>query len=119
MKKHGEAVQSWGTTFLHTDGHFGTELPWVRQRIMDTAAAVDTQQGWGMLSSAPAPPALRCVEVHTVRAGGALPERKHYDTGSLLTVAPLAPLPVLRSSSSMHQQQLIGVSARSRACQLS
>jgi hypothetical protein len=86
LKKHGEGAQNWSTTFLHTDGIFGAKFPKLRQKILDTAAAVDAAQGWGLLSSAPAPPALRCVELHTVGPGGALPEQKHYDHGSLVTV---------------------------------
>ena len=85
-KKHGEGAQNWSTTFLHTDGLFAATLPALRQKILDTAASVDEQQGWGLLADPPSPPQLRCVELHTVGPGGALPERKHYDHGSLVTV---------------------------------
>ena len=86
-KKHGEASSNWNTTFLQTDGLFASELPKLRQRILDTAAAVDAEQQWGLLSSCATDTyALRVVELHTVGPGGSLPERKHYDEGSLVTI---------------------------------
>lgn len=86
LKKHGEEAQNWSTTFLHTDGIFAAAFPKLRKKILETAAAVDAAEGWGLLDAAPATPALRCVELHTVGPGGALPEQKHYDHGSLVTV---------------------------------
>lgn len=86
LKKHGEGAQNWSTTFLHTDGIFAATFPNLRKKILDTAAAVDSAEGWHLLDDPPAPPALRCVEIHTVGPGGALPEQKHYDHGSLVTV---------------------------------
>ncbi len=86
LKKHGEGAQNWSTTFLHTDGIFAAAFPKLRKKILETAAAVDSAESWGLLDAAPAPPALRCVELHTVGPGGALPEQKHYDHGSLVTV---------------------------------
>lgn len=85
-KKHGGGAQNWCTCFLHTDGIFSHALPKLRQKILDVAAAADEAQGWGLLSGAPSPPTIRCVELHTVGPGGALPQRKHFDTGSLITV---------------------------------
>lgn len=43
-------------------------------------------QGWGLLSRCMPPGRLRCVELHTVGPGGALPQQKHFDHGSLVTV---------------------------------
>lgn len=86
LKKHGEGAQNWSTTFLHTDGIFAAAFPKLRKKILETAAAVDAAEGWGLLDAAPTTPALRCVELHTVGVGGALPEQKHYDHGSLVTV---------------------------------
>ena len=86
LKKHGEGAQNWSTTFLQTDGIFASALPELRQKILDAASKVDAEQGWGLLAAAPALPQLRVVELHTVGPGGALPERKHYDHGSLVTV---------------------------------
>ena len=84
-QKHGEASSNWTTTFLHTDGNFVAALPLLRQKVLDAAIAVDAQQGWGLLDTG-APFALRVVEIHTVGPGGSLPEHKHFDHGSLVTV---------------------------------
>ena len=81
-----EGRGNWGTTYLHTDGNFARIFPHVRQKIFDLAATVDREQGWNLLTTAPSPPQLRCVELHTVGPGGSLPERTHYDHGSLITV---------------------------------
>merc|ERR1712166_617092 len=90
-RKHGQDSSNWNTTFLQTDCLFASELPQLRKRILDTVAAVDSEQQWGLLSRSavdtePAAYALRVVELHTVGPGGSLPERKHYDEGSLVTI---------------------------------
>ena len=81
-----EGRGNWGTTFLHTDGQFARALPGLRQKLLDLASRVDKEHGWDLLSASPAPPRLRCVELHTVGPGGSLPEREHYDNGSLITI---------------------------------
>ena len=84
-QKHGNASHNWTTTFLHTDRHFSTALPGLRQKVIDAAVKVDAEQGWGLLDTG-LPYALRVVEIHTVGPGGSLPEHKHFDHGSLVTV---------------------------------
>ena len=85
--KHGESDSNdWTTTFLHTDGHFAAMLPWLRKKLIDAAVAVDARQGWGLLDRPDVPFAVRVVEVHTVGVGGALPDRDHFDHGSLVTI---------------------------------
>lgn len=77
---------AWETMYLSTDGLLAKEMPWLQERIRATAAKVDQQQGWKLLDRATTPVNTRCVEYHTVDAGGSLPYPTHYDHGSLLTL---------------------------------
>ena len=75
----------WETSYLSTDGWFGRAMPELRQKLISTAREVDAQH-WQLLRTATAPVVPRCVEYHTVDAGGSLPFPTHYDTGSLVTI---------------------------------
>ena len=75
----------WETSYLSTDGWFGRAMPELRQKLISAAREVDAQH-WQLLRTATAPVVPRCVEFHTVGAGGSLPFPTHYDTGSLVTI---------------------------------
>ncbi|KAJ1452117.1 hypothetical protein M885DRAFT_620269 [Pelagophyceae sp. CCMP2097] len=73
----------WRTTYLSTDSHFQKRLPALFDKIVAAALDVDARV-FGLAAVAP----LRCrvVEYHDVRAGGALAQADHYDSGSVLTI---------------------------------
>ncbi|KOO21682.1 hypothetical protein Ctob_006637 [Chrysochromulina tobinii] len=75
----------WETAYLSTDGLFAKCMPELRARLIETAARVDADH-WQLLPRAVAPVVPRCVEYHTVEAGGSLPFLTHYDAGSLVTI---------------------------------
>lgn len=75
----------WETAYLSTDGLFAKCMPELRARLIEKAARVDADH-WQLLPRAVAPVVPRCVEYHTVEAGGSLPFLTHYDAGSLVTI---------------------------------
>lgn len=80
----------WTTHYLHTDHWFQSKFSSLYARLTDTAIAMDHEH-WGLLAKAPCAqkhgrPVARCVELHTVQAGGSLADKKHFDSGSLWTL---------------------------------
>jgi hypothetical protein len=75
---------SWKVVFLHTDGHFRTELPALRAKLEAAARRVDAAEGWGLALARGL--AVRCVEYHRMELGASLPDTGHYDEGSLITL---------------------------------
>lgn len=79
----------WETLYLHTGAFFQTRCPDVLAKIVSgvtQAEHAEPSMGRLMTSRQPAEVGLRCIEYHEVRPGGSLPDVKHYDTGSMLTV---------------------------------
>ena len=79
----------WETHYLHTGGAFSRLCAGLRQKLLDEALAVDGEQGWDLLSNREASCGriqFRTVEYHQVEAAGALPDRRHFDGGSLVTI---------------------------------
>lgn len=79
----------WETVYLHTDGGFGRHCAGLRQKLLDEARAVDREQGWGLLRDREAscgPIRFRTAEYHEVTVDGALPNPRHFDGGSLVTI---------------------------------
>ena len=79
----------WETQYLHTNNQFQRECPGVFAKIVRgmraAEAAEPTMQR--MVTSLPeADVGCRCIEYHEVREGGGLPDPRHHDIGSLLTV---------------------------------
>lgn len=89
---------TWVTTYLHTDGSFRRVCSGLHQRLFALAEHVNAQEGWGLMEQpqtgacgqqaerSPAAAKFRTIELHSVRAGGALPDRQHFDGGSLITI---------------------------------
>ena len=89
---------TWETLFLHSDGKFQSQFPLILERIKNLIAKVDTSYKWNLLI----PPSTsassniinsssiiintRTIEIHEVLPNGGLPDRKHFDGGSLITV---------------------------------
>ena len=76
---------SWETTYLSTDGHFGREMPELRERLIAAARTVD-DANWQVLRRAKHEVLPRCVEYHQVEANGSLPFQHHHDAGSWITI---------------------------------
>lgn len=84
---------AWSVLFLQTHGLMDTLLPWLRPRLVSLAREVD-QKRWndsilrGAVTSDADESALnvRCCEYHTNGVGNGLPDEKHYDEDSLITV---------------------------------
>lgn len=77
---------AWRTKYLNAEHRFGTALPHLRARLVETCRRVDAEEGWRLLSSSDAQHAPRVVEHHLVCAPGSLPWTQHIDRGSLVTI---------------------------------
>jgi hypothetical protein len=78
----------WNTLYLQANGHFQQQCPGVLAKIMAAVRAADAAEHTMQLLSGKRERdvGVRCIEYHQVQVGGALPERKHMDRGSLVTV---------------------------------
>ncbi|KAJ1616268.1 hypothetical protein T492DRAFT_1107787 [Pavlovales sp. CCMP2436] len=82
-----DAGRAWRVIYLQTDGEFGRLLPALHAKLRRAAVEADSKESWGLL-----PPlrhdewAVRCVEYHRMGRSGGLPDRGHYDCGSLVTI---------------------------------
>ena len=74
---------NWETVYIHSQGAFRARLPEVHAKLCAAVRAADASEGWSLLSG---DFNARTCEVHTVADGGTLPEPKHYDSGSLVTI---------------------------------
>jgi len=84
----------WRTSYIHSDG-FASNL-FNTDELLDTLlTAVENEakkeSGWSMMNRFlkmrdRKKLNFRTIEVHEYLPGGGLPERKHYDAGSLITV---------------------------------
>lgn len=53
------------------------------------ACAVDEQSGWNLITAGGdfrSGVNIRCAEFHEMKPGGSIPELRHFDVGSLLTI---------------------------------
>lgn len=102
----------WQTTYLHANQQFQNRLGPLREKLRSAALSVD-EDSWGIcrkasenfaqvsgerpVQSEPLPSSpfssgwaelitVRTAELHSVTAGGSLPQRDHYDAGSCVTV---------------------------------
>ncbi|CAK0875075.1 unnamed protein product [Prorocentrum cordatum] len=80
----------WSTWYLHTGGWLRRRLPAIYDRLVEVITEVDRNH-WHLLENAPCAerlgtPVPRCIELHTVGPGGALPHPDHVDVGSLWTL---------------------------------
>ncbi len=79
----------WETLYLHTDGYFRRACPEILEKITAAVARAESAEPSMkklLTSRQPGEVGVRCIEYHEVRPGGSLPDLKHYDIGSLLTV---------------------------------
>jgi len=74
---------TWKTTYLQTDHSFQQKFPILFKRLVDVARVADKENGWNILQE---PIHARVIELHTLEPGAGLPEKKHHDFGSLVTV---------------------------------
>ena len=77
------AVGTHKWIFLHTDDLFEKNLSWLQQRICKVCRDVDENEKWGLLDGREA---FRTAEHHLYTQGGALIDKDHIDTGSLVTI---------------------------------
>lgn len=75
---------SWRVLYLQTDSLFQRKLTAVRQRILDTIHEVDSKN-WHLFDNVDHFN-IRVAEYHQMDEHGALPDPKHYDLNSLLTM---------------------------------
>lgn len=78
---------NWGTTYLHTNGHFQQLFPALLQRIREAIFVID-EHHWQILQTRDRNALnFRCIEHHWYGPGADLDKASfHYDTGSLITV---------------------------------
>ena len=84
--------------YMHTGGAFHERLPEIHAKLRGAVESTDREQGWDLLGAQAEPKqgaaaadrgrevCVRTAEVHEVHEGGTLPEPKHYDAGSLITI---------------------------------
>jgi len=88
---------NWQTIYLHSGGAFQRKLPEIEEKLRAAVATADAAQGWSLMGRrhtarsrsgevVHVPVSVRTAEMHRVEAGGSLPEPKHYDAGSLITI---------------------------------
>jgi hypothetical protein len=80
---------NWRTRYLHTNGLFAQRCARILQKLLRAVRAADAEKenGPGILKGISGSQlAVRCVEHHVVKPGGALPDPTHFDSGSLLTI---------------------------------
>jgi len=77
---------TWYTTYLQTNRAFQSAFPEIVERLITTARRADQAQNWGILSVEDEDVRVRVIELHRVRPGGALPDTRHLDRGSLITI---------------------------------
>ena len=88
---------NWKTVYVHSGEAFHRQLPEIHDKLRAAIESADASEGWSLLT----PPkktateaagggrgdvCVRTAEVHEVLVGGTLPEPKHYDAGSLITI---------------------------------
>lgn len=77
---------SWTTTYLNTDGLFQKILPTLTNKLIDLAIATDLKENWCILNGSKQNLQIRVIELHRVSKRGGLPDPKHHDNGSLVTI---------------------------------
>eukprot|EP01134_Creolimax_fragrantissima_P000910 CFRG0910T1 len=91
-RKRGAGVEvrskgSWHVVYLQTYGLFPQVLPGLKERILLQAKAISAQQGWNLFDKdSDDMYGVRVAEYHHMGKHGALPDPKHYDLDSLVTV---------------------------------
>ncbi|KAK3288157.1 hypothetical protein CYMTET_4359 [Cymbomonas tetramitiformis] len=73
------------TSYLHTRDAFARHFPKLRSRVIALAAEANREEQWGW-DEIEKSVAVRCAEYHEMDVRGTLPEFKHYDLGSIVTV---------------------------------
>jgi hypothetical protein len=87
LKKYKAGEAPWRTLYLHTDHtiqkdrEFGSVL---LKKILDHAREKDGESCWDFLKDKDNI-TFRTIEYHEVVAGGGLPQKTHFDGGSLVT----------------------------------
>lgn len=80
---------AWRVLYLHTGGLFSQRLPGLQEKLLAAVQRVDAAQGWGLVSGdgAAGPVNVRVAEYHRQTAPGpGLPDPRHYDQDSLVTI---------------------------------
>lgn len=83
-RSNGLEEGSWRTVFFNH--RLATLLPDLHARLVAAARDADESSGWGVLDAQRVQLAMRCAEYHVVTTAGGLPNEKHYDAGSLITM---------------------------------
>lgn len=83
-RSNGLEDDSWRTVFMNH--RLASLLPDVTDRLLAAAKEADASMGWNVLDQDRQQVSLRCAEYHTVQAAGGLPQPKHFDAGSLITM---------------------------------
>jgi len=75
---------AWHVAYLQANALLESRLPALAAKIRAAVHHADKEQGWGLLVD---PYHVRCAEYHRQRAPStALPDTRHYDENSLVTV---------------------------------
>ena len=77
----------WHVTHLTTNNLFVELLPSCRALLLQKAREADASNNWGLLADLTDEQIhVRVAEFHKYSSGGGLPDKKHYDLDSLITV---------------------------------
>lgn len=75
--------------YLHRGGYFAREWAALLARLVAAMRSADLEDGRARAAEPPLELAVRCVELHTYRVGGALLDADHRDNGSTITISVL------------------------------
>ena len=79
----------WSTLYLQRDGLFERQCPGVLARILRRVRAAESREPTMariLTEKDESAVGVRCIEYHEVRPGGSLPDPRHHDVGSLVTI---------------------------------
>lgn len=110
-RRDGEGIKRadspWRTSYMHSAGMFQKDAgnQALLDKLVDLAVAADAEEGWGLLCKPGTDGTgavhcdrnqirIRVVELHTVGPHGSLPDPKHCDLGSLVTIDVMLADPV-------------------------
>lgn len=84
INKYKDEDAPWKTIYLHTNREIQKKLPHLLDKIMNQIKLKD-KETYNLLKDLD-DISLRTIEYHEVSKGGGLPEKNHFDGGSLYTI---------------------------------